>query len=230
MLLPTPSPQDGAHEQKKQWQTGTTLTSLACENILGLTATVAANGAALHLLELGFQLLDLSVSLFEILVEAVALGNELLLPLSESLLLDLDLFGETFAQGLLFLLEFGVVQLARTGFAELARLHLLSAISLIMQLLGSVNKVQHVGSDQDGAQLLKVTVFFVFHLGNTPAVLAALDDATIAGFDILLGTNDGEGHGGHKASGVLSGSFVVLLDRGLVDFDVLGLDNGDNLE
>lgn len=190
---------------------------------------MAADGAALHLLELGFQLLDLSVGLFEVFVEAIALGNELLLPLSESLFLDLDLFGETLAQGLLFLFELRVVQLAGTGFAKLARLHLLSAVSLVVQLLSGVNEIEHVGSDKDRSQLLEVAVVFILDFGNTPRVLTALDDATVAGLDVLLGTNDGEGHGGHQASSVLGGSFVILLDRGLVDLDVLGLNDGDDL-
>lgn len=190
---------------------------------------MAADGAALHLLELGFQLLDLSVGLFEVLIEAIALGNKLLLPLSESLFLDLDLFGETLAQGLLFLFELRVVQLAGTGFAKLARLHLLSAVRLVVQLLSGVNEIEHVGSDKDRSQLLEVAVVFILNFGNTPRVLTALDDATVAGLDVLLGTNDGKGHGGHQASSVLGGSFVVLLDRGLVNLDVLGLNDGDDL-
>lgn len=59
--------------------------------------------------------------------------------------------------------------------------------------------------------------------------MAALDDAAVAGLDVLLGADDGEGHGVHKASGVLGSSLVVLLDRGLVDLNVLGLDDGDDL-
>lgn len=190
---------------------------------------MTADSTALHLLELGFQLLDLSMSLFEVLVETISLGNELLLPLSESLLLDLDLFGETLAQGLLFLLEFGVVQLAGTSFAKLARLHLLGAVSLVVQLFGCVNEIEHVSSDQDRSQLLEVAVVFVLDFGNTPGVLTALDNATIAGLDVLFGTDNGKGHGCHEASSVLSGSFIVLLDRGLVDLDVLGLNDGDDL-
>lgn len=58
---------------------------------------MAANSAALHLLELPLELLDLSMGLLEVLVESVALRDELLLPLSETLLLDLDLLGEALA-------------------------------------------------------------------------------------------------------------------------------------
>lgn len=129
---------------------------------------MAANSAALHLFQLVLQLLDLGVGLFEVLVEAVALGDELLLPLSESLLLDLDLLGEALAQSLLLLLELGVVQLSGAGLAELARLHLLSAVSLVMQLLGGVDEIQHVSSDKDGSELLEVAVVLVLDLSNTP--------------------------------------------------------------
>lgn len=195
---------------------------------LGLTAAVAADGAALHLLELDLELLDLSVGLLEVLVEAVALRDELLLPLTETLLLDLDLLGETLSKCLLLFLELGVVELSGTGLAKLSRLHLLSAVGLVVQLLGGVDKVEHVSSDQDRSELLEVTVVLVLDLGNTPRVLATLDNTSIAGLDILLGTNDGEGNGVHEAAGVLSSGLVVLLDRRLVDLDVLSLnDRGD---
>lgn len=190
---------------------------------------MAADSAALHRLELGLELLDLGVGLLEVLVEAVALGDELLLPLPESLLLDLDLLGEALAESLLLLLELGVVELAGTGFAELAGLHLLRAVGLVVKLLSGVDKVEHVSSDKDRAELLEVAVVLVLDLGNTPGVLATLDDAAITSLDVLLGSDDGEGNGSHEAAGVLSGGLVVLLDRGLVDLDVLGLDNGDNL-
>src|ERR1700733_10270853 len=92
------------------------------------SAATAANGTALQLVQVGFQLLDLGVGLLQILVEAVALGNELLLPSPEALLLDLDLLGEALAESFLLLLELGVVELARPGLAKLARFHLLGAI------------------------------------------------------------------------------------------------------
>lgn len=85
----------------------------------------------------------------EILVEAIALGNKLLLPLAETLLLDLDLLGEALAQGLLFLLELGVVELAWSGLAELAGLHLLGTVGLVVRFFGGVNKVEHVSADQN---------------------------------------------------------------------------------
>lgn len=194
-----------------------------------LAATVAADSAALHSLELRLELLDLGVGLLEILVETVALGDELLLPLPEALLFDLDLLGEALPQSLLLLLELGVVELPGACLAELARLHLLGAVRLVVQLLGGVDEVEHVGSDQDGAELLEVAVVLILDLGNTPRVLATLDNAAVAGLDVLLRADDSEGHSSHKATGVLGGGLVVLLDRGLVDLDVLGLNDRDNL-
>ena len=194
-----------------------------------LAAAVAADSTALHALELALELLDSSVSLLEILVESVALGDELLLPLAETLLLDLDLLGEALAQSLFLLLELGVVELSGTGLAELASLHLLSSVCLVVKLLGGVDEVEHVGSDENGSELLEVAVVLVLNFGNTPRVLTSLDDASVASLDILLGTNDGEGDSGHQAAGVLGSSLIVLLDRRLVDLDVLSLNNGGNL-
>lgn len=194
-----------------------------------LSAAVASDGTTLHGLKLVLQLLDLGMGLLEILIETITLSNELLFPLSEALLLDLDLLSETLSQSLLLLLELGVVELPGSGLAKLASLHLLCSVGLVVQLLSGVDEVEHVSADQDGSQLLEVTVVLVLDLGNAPRVLAALDDATIAGLDILLGSDDGKRHSSHKATRVLSGSLVILLDRGLVDLDVLGLDDTDNL-
>jgi hypothetical protein len=169
------------------------------------------------------------VSGLEILVESVALGDELLLPLSETALLDLDLLGEPLAQVLLLLLELGIVQLAGSGLAELASLHLLGTVSLVVRLLGRVDKIQHVGANQDRTELLEVAVILVLHLGNTPSILTTLDDTAVVGLDILFGTNDGERHSSHQAAGVGGGVLIVLLNWRGVDLNALGLDNGANL-
>ena len=190
---------------------------------------MAADGAALHRLQLGLELLDLCVGLLEILVEAVALGDELLLPLAETLLLDLDLLGEALAERLLLLLELGVVELSGTGLAELAGLHLLGTVSLVVQFLGCVDEVEHVGADQDGAQLLEIAVVLVLNLGNTPRVLSSLDNPAISALNILLGTDNSEWHSSHETAGMLGSSLVILLDRWLVDLDVLSLDDRDDL-
>ena len=112
---------------------------------------------------------------------AITLRDELLLPLSESLLLDLDLLGESLLRRALFLfLELGVVQLSWSSLAELAGLHLLGAVCLVVRFFGGVDEIQHVGSNQDGAELLEVAVVLVLNLCNTPRVLATLDDAPVA--------------------------------------------------
>lgn len=169
------------------------------------------------------------MSSLEILVEAVALRDELLLPLAEALLLDLDLLGEALAQGLFFLLELGVVELAWPGLAKLAGLHLLGTVGFVVRFFGGVDEVKHVGADQNRAELLEITVLLVLHLGNTPGVLTTLDHTAVVGLDILLGTDDGERHGSHQAAGVCGGVLIVLLDRWRVNLDALGLNHGANL-
>lgn len=196
---------------------------------MSLTTPVAADGTPLHLLKLRLQGLDLGMSLLQILVKAVTLSNELLLPLSEALLLDLDLLGEALSECLFLFLVFGVVELPRARFAELTGLHLLRAVSLIVKLLGGVDEVKHVGADEDGAQLLEVAVVFVLNLGNTPRVLTTLHDPAITGLDVFLGSNDGEGHRSHQTACMLSRSFVVFLNGRLVNLDALGLNNGSDL-
>ena len=192
-------------------------------------ASASPGHAALHALDLGLELLDDGVALLEVLVEAVPLGDELLLPLPEALLLDLDLLGKALAESLFLLLEFGVVELAGTGFAELAGLHLACAVDLVVVLFGCVDKVEHVGANENGPELLEIAVLFVLHLGDTPTVLATLDSPAIRSGDVLLATNDGEGHGLDERACVLETGVVVLLERRGVDLDVLGLDDGANL-
>jgi hypothetical protein len=171
-----------------------------------------------------------SVSGLQILVEAVPLRDELLLPLPEPCLLLLDLLCEPLPQVLLLFLKLGVVELSGTGLAKLAGLHLLRAVRLVVLLLGRVDQIQHVGADQDAAELLEVTMILVLNLGNSPRVLSALHDAAVRGLHILLAADDGERHGGHQAAGVLGSGLIILLDRGLVDLDALSLDNGANLQ
>jgi len=192
-------------------------------------ASAGPGHAALHTLDLGLELLDDGVALLEILVEAVPLGNELLLPLPEALLLDLNLLGEALAECLLLLLEFGVVELAGTGLAELASLHLARAVDLVVVLFGCVDEVEHVGANENGPELLEVAVLLVLHLGDTPAVLAALDSPAIRSGDVLLAANDGERHCLDEGACVLETGVVILLEGRGVDLDVLGFDDGTNL-
>jgi hypothetical protein len=59
--------------------------------------------------------------------------------------------------------------------------------------------------------------------------LATLHSATVVCLDIFLGTDDGEGHGGDQATGMVKRGFIVLLQRRLVDLDSLGLNNSAHL-
>jgi hypothetical protein len=190
-----------------------------------LATSVRAVDAALERVDFSLKTLDLRVAGLQILIQAVALGNQLLLPLSEPLLLHLDLLGEALAERLFLLLELGVIKLPWTGFAELPGLHLLRAVCFVVVLLGGVDEVQHVGADEDGAEFLEVTVLLVLHLGNTPCVLAALDVAAVVGLNVLLGANDREGHGVDESAGVLHGGGIVVLERWGVDLDTLGVDD-----
>lgn len=165
----------------------------------------------------------------QILVEAVPLGNKLLLPLSESLFLDLDLLGKSLPESLFLFLELGVVELSWSRLSELPCLHLLRTVDLVVLLLGGVDKIQHVCPDKDRSDLFEVAVFLVLDFRNTPSVLTALHDVSIVGLDVFLGTNNGEWHGGHEAAGVGCGLLVILLDGWLVDLDSLSFDNGLDL-
>ena len=73
----------------------------------------------------------------------------MLLPLPEPRLLGLDLLREALAKRLLFLLELGVVELLHLRLAELARLHLLLPVVLVVQLLSRGDQVEHVRPDQE---------------------------------------------------------------------------------
>ena len=185
----------------------------------------AIDTAALKIVDILFEGLDDGVTLFQVLVEAVALRDELLLPRPEALLLDLDLLREALPQSLFLLFELGIVQLPWAGFAELARLHLLRPVRLVVVLLGGVDKVQHVSSDEDGAQFLEVAVLLVLNLCNTPRVLTALDGTPIVRLHVLLRTNHGEWHGSNQAAGMLETSFIILLKRRLVNLNALGFND-----
>jgi hypothetical protein len=166
----------------------------------------------------------------QIFVEAVALGDKLLLPLSESLFFNLDLLGETLAEVLFFLLELGVVQLAWSSFSEFPCLHLLGTVRLIVRLLGGVDEVKHVGTDEDRSELLEVAVVLILDFGNTPGVLTTLYDLAFVVLDVFLGANDGEWHGSRQATGVSSGVFVILFNGWLINLNTLRGNNSTNLD
>jgi len=97
----------------------------------------------------------------EIFVETVTLSDELratnskscnfkiitrsyvLFPLPKASLFRLDLLREMLPEVLLFLLELRVVELLDFALAELASLHLLLPVVLIVRFFGSGYKVQH---------------------------------------------------------------------------------------
>lgn len=108
---------------------------------------MAPYGAALHLLKLLLELLDSGVSALKVLVESVTLADELLLPLTEPVFLNLDLLRESLSQALFLFLELRVVEFSRSGLAELSRLHLLGSVGLIVCLLGGVNQIKHVSAN-----------------------------------------------------------------------------------
>jgi hypothetical protein len=119
-----------------------------------LSPPAATSIADLEVVELCLEGLDRAVSQLEVLVQAIALRDQLradasafnprirwvthvLFPLPETSLLGLDLLGEPPAELFLLLLELGVVELLHLALAILARLHLLLAVVLVVALLSS---------------------------------------------------------------------------------------------
>ena len=90
----------------------------------------------------------------------------MLLPLPETSLLGLDLLGEALAERLFFLLELGVVRLLDTSFARLASLHLFQAVVLVVLFLGSMDKVEHVGANEQGTELAEIAMVFVLNCND----------------------------------------------------------------
>lgn len=90
----------------------------------------------------------------------------MLFPLPETSLLGLDLLGEALAERLFFLLELRVVRLLDASLARLASLHLFQAVVLIVLFLGSVDEVEHVGADEQGAELAEIAMGFVLNYNN----------------------------------------------------------------
>lgn len=98
-----------------------------------------------------------------------------------------------------------------------------------MLFFGGVDEIKHVCSDEDRAEFLEVAVIFILNFGDTPGVLATLDDVAITSLNVLFGTNDGEWHNSHQAAGVLGSLFVILFDRRLVDLDTLSFNDSADL-
>jgi hypothetical protein len=87
--------------------------------------------------------------------------THVLFPLPEASLLHLDLLRESLPQHLLLLLELGIVQLLDLGLAKLASLHLGLTVGLVVGVLGRVDKVEHVRSDEERSELAEVAVVLV---------------------------------------------------------------------
>lgn len=87
----------------------------------------------------------------------------MLLPLPETGLLGLDLFGESLAQLFFLLLELGVVQLLHLWFTEFTRFHLLLTVILIVGVFRRRDEIQHMRSDKQGTELLEVTMVLVLN-------------------------------------------------------------------
>jgi hypothetical protein len=130
-----------------------------------LSPSAATSIADLEVVELCLEGLDRAVSQFEVLVQAIALRDQLrpdasafnpsirwvtyvLFPLPEASLLGLDLLGEPPAELFLFLLELRVVELLHLALAIFARLHLLLAVVLVVALLSSRDEVEHECADE----------------------------------------------------------------------------------
>ena len=81
------------------------------------------------------------MGILQILVQAITLGDQLLLPLPEPILLHLDLLCEPLPQALLLFFELWIVQLSWPRLTELSRLHLLRAVRFVVHLFSCVNQV-----------------------------------------------------------------------------------------
>ena len=175
--------------------------------------------------DLGLQLLDRAVCRFQVLVEAVALGNEVLLPLAEAALLELHLVGELAPERVFLLLEARVVELLHLALTELARLHLGLTVVFIVLLFGAGDQIKHVRADKQRTQLLEVTVVLVLDLRNTPGVLTATDDTAVERAHVLVAANHTERHARHERTSVLGTRLVDRVERRRKHMDVVNPDH-----
>ena len=94
----------------------------------------------------------------------------MLLPLAETGLLGLDLLREALAQRLFLLLELRVIELLNLALAKLARLHLLLAVVLVVELLRGRDEIEHVRANEQRAQLAEIAVILVLNCEVTHAL------------------------------------------------------------
>ena len=88
---------------------------VVCDLVASLAQGLWRIALVIIRVDLGLQLLDLFALLFQFLVEAIALAQQLLLPRAEARLFALDLLREASAQQILFFLEFRILVRRRTG-------------------------------------------------------------------------------------------------------------------
>lgn len=72
--------------------------------------------------------------------------------------------------------------------------------------------------------LFSLAIFGQRTLSDTPEVFTAFDNTTISSFDVLRGTNDGEGHSFNESTGQVS-TLVIDFNGRSVDANSLGSNN-----
>ena len=116
----------------------------------------------------------------------------MLLPLPEPGLLGLDLLGKALAQSFLFFLELRIIKFLNLGLAEFAGLHLLLTVVLVVKFLGRVDKIEHVGTDEERTELFEVAVLLIVNLNDTPWIRTPANLAAIGCIDKVIRTDYSE--------------------------------------
>jgi hypothetical protein len=139
----------------------------------------------------------------------------MLLPLSKSSFLHLDLLRKPLSQQLFLFLELGVVELLDLGLAKLARLHLGLTVQLVVRLFGGGDQVEHMHAEEQRTEFSEIAVILVVDytvqkkmsvgypwgslsapparlhtFGHSPKIFSTLDDPSISGLDILRTSDD----------------------------------------
>lgn len=106
-----------------------------------------------------------------------------------------------------------MVHIGLLGLAKLASSHLLLSVVFIMDLLGRGYQIQHVATDQEISQLLKIAMLLVLDFSDTPRVLTTENFASVWCAHSLCRSDNGEGHCRHDVSVARRHFFIVALDR-----------------
>lgn len=164
-------------------------------------------GDGTALLDPPLLVLQIQSLLLEGILHFLVLGVELGLGLCQLGLLLLDLLLEDVLHVLLHLHELGLVQgtlllqlgegvdLSEDGVILLVAHgdQLLRTVVLVVDVVGELAELLHVGADQHLTELDEVAVVLVVDLNDTPWVLASTDMATISSLDNLVRSDNGEG-------------------------------------